>query len=72
VAAPVFALVVVATTGQYFQIPSRYGAILIPAFLLCGGLIIRTRWVSWLIIGYSAALCALGVWLSWYLATLAP
>lgn len=71
-AAPVFALVVVATTGQYFQIPSRYGAILIPAFLLCGGLIIRTRWVSWLIIGYSAALCALGVWLSWYLATLAP
>jgi hypothetical protein len=71
-AAPAFALVVVATTGQYFQIPSRYGAILIPAFLLCGGLIIKTRWVSWLIIGYSAALLALGVWLSWYLATLAP
>lgn len=71
-AAPVFALVVVVTTGEYFQIPSRYGAILIPAFLLCGGIIIRTRWVSGLIIGYSIALVALGVWLSWYLATLAP
>jgi hypothetical protein len=46
--------------------------VLIPAFLLCGGLILRNRWVNGFIIAFAVSLLALGVWLSAYLATLAP
>jgi hypothetical protein len=71
-AAPAFALMLVATIGTYYQIPSRYGAVLIPAFLLCGALILRNRWVNGFIIAFAVSLLGLGIWLAVYLATLAP
>jgi hypothetical protein len=71
-AAPAFALMLVVTIGVYYQVPSRYGAVLIPVFLLCGGLILRNRWVNGIIIAYAVALLGLGLWLSGYLSTLAP
>ena len=71
-AAPALALMLVASVGFYYQIPSRYGAVLLPAFLLCGGLILRNRWVNGAIIAYAVSLLGLGIWLAGYLATLAP
>lgn len=71
-AAPVIAVVIYATTGTYFQIPSRYGATALPVFLLCAGLLVRNRWMSGTIIFYAASLCGVGLWLSQYLSTLAP
>jgi hypothetical protein len=71
-AAPAFALMLVYTIGLYYQIPARYGAVLIPAFLLCGALILRNRWVNGFIMAYAVSLLGLGLWLAAYLATLAP
>jgi hypothetical protein len=71
-AAPLLGLTLIVMTNSYFQLPARYGAVLIPAILLLGGLTVRARWVSIVIVAYSLALVGVGVWLSFYLATLAP
>ncbi|NUU04761.1 glycosyltransferase family 39 protein [Leifsonia sp. C5G2] len=54
--APMLAVVVKVTTGSYFPLPARYGAVLLVAFLLTVGLLLRNRWASWIVLGYSAAL----------------
>ncbi|MCI0158215.1 hypothetical protein KNO15_16055 [Leifsonia shinshuensis] len=54
--APMLAVALTVTTGSYFALPPRYGAPLLPVFLLMPALLIRNRWATWLIIGYGAAL----------------
>jgi len=66
-AAPALAILLHAVTGSYFQLPSRYGASLIPAFLLMGGFLIRNRVALWLLGAYALALGAIAVALSVYL-----
>lgn len=66
-AAPALAMLLNVVTGSYFQLPSRYGASLIPGFLLMGGFLIRNRVAPWLLIIYALALAAIAVALSLYL-----
>lgn len=53
---PMLAVVIKVTTGSYFTLPGRYGAVLLVAFLLTVGLLVRNRWAAWVILGYSALL----------------
>jgi hypothetical protein len=69
--APLLAITLQVITGSYFQLPSRYGAPLIAAFLLLAGMILRGRVGSWVVGGYAVALLVIGVWLSAALATVA-
>jgi hypothetical protein len=71
-AAPLLGLTLIVMTSSYFPLPPRYGGVLIPAMLLLGGIAIRARWVSFVFTGYATALLGVGIWLSFYLATLAP
>jgi hypothetical protein len=54
--APMLAVVVRVTTGSYFPLPARYGAVLLVAFLLMAALQVRNRWAAWIIIGYASSL----------------
>ncbi|SEB00407.1 glycosyltransferase family 39 protein [Leifsonia sp. 21MFCrub1.1] len=54
--APMLAVVLTITTGSYFQLPPRYGAPLLAAFLLMPALLIRNRWATWVITGYAVLL----------------
>lgn len=71
-AAPMLAIMLIVVTHSYFQLPARYGAGLIPGILLVGALIVRAKWPLWLFLAYAASLLGLGIWLSMYLADLAP
>jgi hypothetical protein len=71
-AAPALALMFFSVSGSYFQIPGRYGASLLPFILVSAGLLLRSRWMSGVIVLYSMGIMGLGLWLSGYLATLAP
>jgi hypothetical protein len=44
--------------GTYFPIPPRYGAALLPAFLLAAGLIVKNRLSTTLLVAYSASVLA--------------
>jgi hypothetical protein len=54
--APMLAIVVKITTGSYFPLPARYGAVLLVAFLLMVGILLKNRWAPWVILGYSAVM----------------
>ncbi len=54
--APALALMLTIATGSYFELPPRYGGVLLPGMLLLGGLLFRNRWVAVGVIGYSAVL----------------
>ncbi|WP_313541053.1 glycosyltransferase family 39 protein [Leifsonia aquatica] len=54
--APMLAVVVKITTGSYFPLPARYGAVLLVAFLLMAAIQLKNRWASWIVLGYSVAL----------------
>lgn len=55
--APLLAIALQLVTSSYFTLPPRYGATLLPGFLLLAGLILRNRWASALIVTYSIAMC---------------
>jgi len=54
--APMLAIMIHLTTGNYFPLPPRYGASILGSFLLLAGLTIRNRWAVGLLLAYSAAL----------------
>lgn len=56
IAAPVLAVTLQLVMGGYFSLPSRYGASLLPGFLLLAGMLMRNRVVPWLVICYAGAL----------------
>lgn len=56
--APALSLAFQLITSSYFTFPARYGAAILPGFLLLAGLIIKNRVVAWLIVGYGIGLCA--------------
>lgn len=70
-AAPALAAALEYVNGAYFQLPPRYGATLLPGFLLLLAFGLRNRIATSTVIIYSGALLVLGLWLSFYLATLA-
>jgi hypothetical protein len=59
--APVLALAVQLAQGEYFQLPPRYGASLLPAFLLATAFILRNFVMNWILIIYSCGLFAVGI-----------
>ncbi|TFD29401.1 hypothetical protein [Cryobacterium cryoconiti] len=56
--APMLAIMIHVTTGNYFPLPPRYGAPILGSFLLLAGLTIRNRWAVGILLGYSVALYA--------------
>lgn len=58
--------IAVAVTGGYFDLPGRYGAALIPAYLLMVGTMLRSRIAIVLVGGYAVALMVFGIWLAAY------
>lgn len=54
--APMLALFVKIFIGSYFVLPSRYGGVLLGAFLLMAALTMRNRYAAWLILAYSTTL----------------
>jgi hypothetical protein len=70
-AAPVLAVGLTLMSGTYFQLPPRYGAAILPGFLLLAAMALRNRWAVGMVGVYSVALLATGVWLSIHLASLA-
>ena len=59
--APMFALGLYGLSGSYFQLSARYGASLIPAFMLSLGFVVRNTWARWLIGSYGALLILSGL-----------
>lgn len=55
IAAPILTIALT-LQGTYFVIPPRYGACLLPAFLLAVGLIVRSRFGKILLVAYPTAL----------------
>lgn len=60
--APLLAISVQVAQGAYFQLSPRYGASLIPAFLLCVAFILRNHFARILIILYALGLFAVGIY----------
>ncbi|TFC86120.1 hypothetical protein E3T28_07400 [Cryobacterium sinapicolor] len=56
--APMLAIMIHVTTGNYFPLPPRYGASIVGSFLLLAGLTIRNRWAVGILVAYSVALYA--------------
>lgn len=56
--APLLAVALQLATNSYFSLPPRYGASILPGFLLLAGLIVKNRWVTWLLGAYGLVLCA--------------
>ncbi|WP_166786487.1 glycosyltransferase family 39 protein [Cryobacterium sp. TMT2-15-1] len=54
--APLLALMLQLTLGEYYEIPARYGAPVLAGFLLAAGLTAQNRWVSYLVLTYGTAL----------------
>lgn len=55
--APTLALALQVVTGNYFTLPPRYGASLLPGFLLLAGTIMKNRWASGLVAVYGGVMC---------------
>ncbi len=55
---PMLALVLAVATGSYFPLPSRYGASIVPGFLLLAGLAMRDRRAAPILLGYAFVLYA--------------
>lgn len=70
-AAPLLAIALEVATSSYFQLPPRYGATILPGTVLLLASVLRFRPATVAVTAYSAALLVVGVWLSWFLATLA-
>ncbi len=62
--APALAIALQITTGTYFTMPSRYGASLIPAFMLATALILRNKVAHWLIAALAVGYVGVGTALS--------
>jgi hypothetical protein len=57
ICAPLLAVLLYVTLGQYYPIPPRYGASILIGFLLMGGIISRNNFfVKWVLLGYGVAL----------------
>jgi hypothetical protein len=56
-AGPALALAMQIFLSSYFPLPPRYGASLLPGFLLLAGMLLRNRVISFAIGGYGVALC---------------
>jgi hypothetical protein len=56
--APMLTLITAVTTGIYYDLPARYGAVLLGAFLLVTGLVLKNRWAAAAVIVYAVALGA--------------
>lgn len=54
--APALAIVLTVATHSYFPLPSRYGAALLPAFLLVTAIMMRRQIVGWLFLAYAFVL----------------
>lgn len=61
VMAPLLAIAVQVAQGAYFQLSPRYGASLLPAFLLCVGFLLRNIVMKWLLVFYACGLFAVGI-----------
>lgn len=61
VMAPTLAVAVQIAQGAYFQLSPRYGASLLPAFLLCAGFLLRNIVMKWVIAIYACGLFVFGV-----------
>lgn len=57
-AGPALAIALQIATSSYFTLPARYGATLLPAFLLMAGLLMRNRWASAIVGLYGLGLAA--------------
>jgi hypothetical protein len=66
-AGPALALAMQIFLSSYFPLPSRYGASLLPGFLLLAGTLLRSRWMSGFIVAYGAGLAAAQVYGSYLL-----
>lgn len=60
--APFLAVIIYSSTGTYYDIPPRYGGVLLPAFFICAGFIAKNKFVTWIFLGYA---------ISFYLVALA-
>lgn len=69
-AAPGLALALQVLNGSYFQLPPRYGATLLPGFLLATAFVLKSRSAAFAVVSYAAALLIVGIWLSYYLTSL--
>lgn len=67
VMAPVLAIALWLTTHNYFQLSPRYGATLIPAFMLSAAVIVRNNYSRWIIGSYAVLLIASDVVMSVHL-----
>ena len=54
--APMLAIIIQLTTGNYFPLPPRYGAAILGSFLLLAGFTIRNRWAIGILLAYSVSL----------------
>lgn len=61
VMAPVLAIAVQVAQGSYFQLSPRYGASLVPAFLLSTAFVLRNRIARWSVGIYSGGLFLVGL-----------
>lgn len=66
-AGPALALAMQVFLSSYFPLPSRYGATLLPGFLLLAGILLHNRWMSVLIGVYGVGLAAAQVYGSYLL-----
>lgn len=71
-AAPLLGIALTLVTQSYFQLPARYGAVLLPGFLVVTGLLISSAWSRVVLFFYSLSILGLGIWLSIFLSQLAP
>lgn len=58
--APILALVLQLGTGSYFQLQSRYGGSLIPAFMLATAFVLKNRPVHWILAAYAVGMTLAG------------
>lgn len=57
ICAPLLAILLQLSLGQYFELPPRYGAPILIGFLLLAGMIARKNaFVKWILLGYGTAL----------------
>ena len=71
-AAPFLGIALTVVTNSYFQLPARYGAILLPGILVVTGFLMKSTWTRIVFAAYSGAIIGLGIWLAVFLAQLAP
>lgn len=54
IAGPLFYLLIFVMTDRTFELPDRYGQVMLPAMAAATALLARKRWVQWLMIGLAA------------------